>query len=150
MADTNSVQYAKIANAATSYSPNAANESRGKIQVEFFEHTCESESIADTISLCQLPANARVLGIKWASADLSAGSATLAIGDADDADRFVAALDVSSAIAYDDLVLRSPDAVPTTVGFGYEYSATTVLTATVAVAALNTGILAGCVIYVAA
>ena len=150
MADTNSTQYDKVANASTTYSPLAANESRGKIQCEFFQHTCESEGIGDTISLCEVPANARILAIYWASDDLSAGSATLDIGDSGDDDRLVADAAISSAIAYGALTLRSPSTETPDVGFGYEYSAKTVITGTVVTAALNTGKLWGAVVYVAA
>lgn len=150
MASTNSTQYDKIANATATYAPLAANESRGKIQCEFFQHTCESESIANTISLCKVPANSRVLAIFWASEDLSAGAATLAIGDSGDADRLVSAAAVgAAAIAYGPLALRSPTTETPDIGFGYEYATETVIIGTVATAALNTGKLWGAVLYVA-
>ena len=149
MADTNSTQYAKIASAVGTYAPLQPNESRGKVQCEFFQHTCESEGIADNISLCKVPANARVLAIMWASDDLSAGAATLDIGDADDTDRLVADAAVSSALAYAPLTLRTPTTEDPDIGFGYEYTAETVIIGTVVTAALNTGKLWGAVLYVA-
>jgi hypothetical protein len=149
MADTNSTQYAKQVDAPNTYAPLQPNEYLGKVQASFFQHTCESEGIGDTISLCKVPPNARVLAILWASDDLSAGSATLDIGDSGDADRLVADAAISAALAYAPLTLRSPTTETPDVGFGYEYTAETVITGTVVTAALNTGKLWGAVLYVA-
>lgn len=149
MADTNSTQYAKVASANTTYDPLQPNEYLGKVQCSFFQHTCESEGIGDTISLCEVPANARIIRITWASDDLSAGAATLDIGDSGDADRLIEDIDVSSAVAASVQTLRSPSTETPDVGFGYEYTSKTVITATVVAAALNTGKLWGTVEYVA-
>ena len=148
MANSFSTQAEKI-NAPATYGVNKPSEERGRIRSNWFQHTCESEGIGENISLTKLPAGARVVGIKWASDDLSSGSATLAIGDSADTDRLVSSVAVGAgAIGHSHLVLRTPTTETPDIGFGYTYSADTWIIATVATAALNTGKLWGQIEYV--
>ena len=150
MATTYSTQYNNIRNRATAGIQNGTQEFAGKIRTAYFSKTAESEGTASTIFLTKLPSGARVVGIDWCSEDLSAGAATIEIGDASDTDRLVSAFDVgTAAIAAGPRVLRTPDTETSqTIGFGYKYTAETDIIATTAVAALNTARFWGVIQYV--
>lgn len=59
--------------------------------------TIGSESATSTIHIATLPAGAVVHGILASWADVGAATATMHIGDSDDADRYQASLDIATA-----------------------------------------------------
>jgi hypothetical protein len=59
--------------------------------------TIGSESATSTIHIATLPAGAVVHGIIAAWADVGAATATIDIGDSNDADRYATALDIATA-----------------------------------------------------
>lgn len=147
MAD--STQAEKILNLATAGLQLNPNELHGRLRVGYFQHTCESETASSVIRLTRVPAGARIVGLIWASEDLSAGAATLDIGDSSDVDRLIAGLDVgTAALGYSLRALRSPSTETPDVGIGYAYSSETWIQATVNTASLNTGKFWGFLLYV--
>lgn len=159
MASTNSTQYEKYlyqrdgdGSTATDYTPLDPTELAGRLRVAYFQHTCESEAFAtsDTINLTVLPAGARVIDIIFCCEDISAGAATLTIGDSGDPDRLVASFDASGALAprNSTVALRTPTTETPDIGFGYKYTAETVIYATVGGANLDTDNLWGAIFYV--
>jgi len=121
----------------------------GRIRVAFFSHTCESEASGSTIKLTKVPAGARVLAIAFASEDCGNAGATIEIGDSGDTDRLVSAFDIgTAAVAYSFRAMRTPTTETPDIGFGYQYTSATEITATTAVDALNTNNFWGAIFYV--
>jgi len=156
MASTDSVEYAKIAlSGLGDHTPLKPSELGGRERTAFFSHASVAEATADTINLTVLPAGARVVGMRFCCNDMStAGAATLTIGDVGDPDRLVLAFDVGTAAIAERndgavfLGLRTPSLITPDVGFGYTYAAETIITSTVAVAALTVGLMFGTITYV--
>ena len=135
---SDSVQYAKLVDQVENDSLRP-DELHGRVRVAYFEHTTSEEAVAATINLTKLPAGARVVGFLFSAvAAVGDTNATLEIGDSGDSDRLVSDIDVDGAVAINaaSTLLRTPDAVPTTIGFGYRYTSATIITATVRAAAL--------------
>lgn len=147
MATTKTTQFKYIDSTNTGYL--RPDELGGRVRSAFFQKTCESEQVGDTIKLTKLPANARITGILFASEELGSAGASLEIGDSGDTDRLVAAFDVgTAAVAYGLRTLRTPTTESPDLGFGYRTTAEVEITATVSAAALSTRKFWGEILYV--
>lgn len=123
-----SVQYAKL---VTNKYPGLATEFGGRVCPVPFEHTVvsgetggASAGVQDTVNLCLLPLNCKVVGLHlstdniWASGGVNG---TLQIGDSGDDDRYVAAMESYSANGptatdkpYPGLAFAGQNFIPTT------------------------------------
>ena len=103
-------------------------DSHGRVRVMYDTYEASSLANPSTIQLFKIPVDARVIDFKiWH--DALASSTTLAFGDADDPDRFMAAASSASAGIMVPLIGKID-------GFaGYTYSAETVVSLTMAGAA---------------
>jgi len=100
-------------------------DSHGRVRVMYDTYEASSLANPSTIQLFKIPIDARVIDFKiWH--DALASSTTLAFGDADDPDRFMAAAASTSAGIMVPLVALI-DGFP-----GYTYSAETVVSLTMA------------------
>ena len=119
----------------------------GKLRVAWFTHLAAAESTSDVIQLTIVPDGARILGVMLHGLDNGVGT-TLDIGDADDVDRLVDGYVVGTGTFGPEWVTMAlPDAETPTKGWGYKYTARTVITATVLTAALGTAIIYGAIVY---
>ena len=123
---------------STRFTANGANSSRAvappshgphnDLKVHYFEVTFSSAwTSSDTVNLGYVPAGFRVLGTFCGSDDMDSGTTlTWDIGDAGDQDRLVAAQTTgqTNSVAYQ---MRAQG---TNLGFGYKYTADTLITAT--------------------
>ena len=138
MATVSGVNYTKVTTTPVDHI--LPRDAHGRVRVQY--DTYEASSLADpsTIQLFKMPADARVIDFKiWH--DALASSTTLAFGDADDPDRFMAAASSASAGIMIPLIGKID-------GFaGYTYSAETLLSITTGGAAA-TGTIHAYVMYV--
>ena len=138
MATVSGVNYTKITTTPVDHI--LPRDAHGRVRVMY--DTYEASALADpsTIQLFKMPADARVIDFKiWH--DALATSTTLALGDADDTDRFMAAASSASAGIMVPLIGKID-------GFaGYTYSAETVVSLTMAGAAA-TGTIHAYIMYV--
>tara|TARA_R100000049_G_C1940014_1_gene84067 strand:+ start:1126 stop:1548 length:423 start_codon:yes stop_codon:yes gene_type:complete len=138
MATVSGVNYTKITTTPVDHI--LPRDAHGRVRVMY--DTYEASALADpsTIQLFKMPADARVIDFKiWH--DALATSTTLALGDADDPDRFMAAASSASAGIMVPLIGKID-------GFaGYTYSAETVVSLTMAGAAA-TGTIHAYIMYV--
>ena len=138
MATVSGVNYTKITTTPVDHI--LPRDAHGRVRVMY--DTYEASALADpsTIQLFKMPADARVIDFKiWH--DALATSTTLALGDADDPDRFMAAASSASAGIMVPLIGKIDDFA------GYTYSAETVVSLTMAGAAA-TGTIHAYIIYV--
>ncbi|MFA5165581.1 MAG: hypothetical protein WC481_08490 [Candidatus Omnitrophota bacterium] len=78
----------------------------GKVRCMVDTYEAAAVAATKTIQMGQaLPVGAKILGMKVAFDDLSAGGATIDIGDADDDDRYMSAVDVDTAASNSDAIL---------------------------------------------
>lgn len=85
----------------------------GKVRCMVDTYEAAAVAAAKTIQMGQaLPVGAKILGMKLAFDDLSGAGATIDVGDADDADRYMSAVDVATAAGNSDAILVD--------GLGYE------------------------------
>lgn len=122
-----------------------ARDLRGRVVPIYFSHTIvsgetggASAGVQDSVNLCVLPADCRVIGLDFQSQNLwaSAGvNGTLQIGDSGDNDRYMAATELYTAngspLATEGEDKRTDLAWA---GFGYEPSVDTIVYATYKVA----------------
>jgi hypothetical protein len=105
-------------------------------------------SIGDIIELCQVPAGARIIGVTVGTNGLG-GSCAGSIGDAGDDDRLVTSVTLSAS-AQADAAMRNDTSVTTespSLGYGYEYTADTVIYIKLTAASANTGVIRGHIEY---
>ena len=112
-----------------------AKEGYGRLRHIYFSYKTPAASmptVADVVQLCRIPIGARLAGLFVANEALStgAGAAGADFGDSGDADRIVAALSLDAAGGAYVIPRIDTNLVPV-LGVGYEYTAETVLTATV-------------------
>jgi hypothetical protein len=155
MATLSSVQATKINTTLASsntagYSPNPVNEQSGAIRAAYFSYYSGSNmSIGDIIELCQVPAGARIIGVTVGTNGLG-GSCAGSIGDAGDDDRLVTSVTLSAS-AQADAAMRNDTGVTTenpALGYGYEYTADTVICIKLTAASANTGVIRGHIEYI--
>lgn len=158
MPTVRSVQATKVNTtlASTGYTPNPANEQSGKLRVAYFSYAVPNIAgtpglgATDVLELCLVPAGARILGITVTNSALG-GSAAGSIGDAADNDRLVTSVSIASA-AQADVAMRvdstDTDENPA-LGYGYEYTADTVISLymTAATANATAGVIRGHIEY---
>jgi hypothetical protein len=111
------------------------NELGGRLRVAHFAYktpAAGAPAVGEIVQLTRLPKGARVLAIFVQNEALSsaAGTAGADVGDAGDADRFVAAYDMDAAHSVF-LTLRTDTVTPPVLGYGYETTAELTLTMTV-------------------
>ena len=138
MATVQGVNYTKVTTTPVEHI--LPRDAHGRVRVMY--DTYEASSLADpsTIQLFKMPADARVIDFKiWH--DALASSTTLAFGDADDPDRFMAA--AASHVA--GIMVPLIGKIDTFAG--YTYSAETVVSLTMAGAAA-TGTIHAYIMYV--
>ena len=138
MATVTGVNYTKITTTPVDHI--LPRDAHGRVRVMY--DTYEASSLADpsTIQLFKMPADARVIDFKiWH--DALASSTTLALGDADDPDRFMAAAASHAAGIMVPLIGKIDTFA------GYTYSAETVVSLTMAGGAA-TGTIHAYVMYV--
>jgi hypothetical protein len=161
---TSSVQYANYADAIVSGSGfnNRASDQNGKVRCMKFDVEMTAAAAGEVLSLGVIPAGATFLYALLTFEGTS--SLTLDVGDASDADRLVAAADLGSDVPTTGGVLKlfgrldstafgtaGPDgnvSSAVSVGFGYRYTADTVITATTAGATATAGeVIRGAIFY---
>lgn len=78
----------------------------GKVRVNVDSYEAAAVAAGKTIQMGKaLPVGATIVGMFLAFDDLSAAGATVHVGDADDADRYMASIDVATAASCVDAVL---------------------------------------------
>lgn len=133
MATTNSVEYQNILDcAAGARDPNPARDQGGRKRTLAFSKTAAGEGTGDDIALTKVPKGAKITAIRFCSDVIgSAAGTAFTVGDDGDVDRLVATVTVgTSAQAYAGLPLRTPGSAAgatVDVGFGYVYTADTVI-----------------------
>ena len=106
-----------------------ASQSHGRLRVQYDSYEASSLASGSDISVAKLPAGAIVYDIV---VDFDAlGSATIAVGDSADADRYITATSVSSA---GQMSMSQEGAID---GFGYENTAETDILLTTGSAAIT-------------
>ena len=106
-----------------------ASQSHGRLRVQYDSYEASSLASGSDISVAKLPAGAIVYDIVVQFDAL--GSATIAVGDSADADRYITATSVSSA---GQMSMSQEGAID---GFGYENSAETDILLTTGSAAIS-------------
>ena len=86
----------------------------GRIVPVQFQHTVGADTTADTVNLCEIPANCEVVGLD-VSNDACGGTCTMALGDSGSVSRFLAATSVVSAGRINGLLTAGMRYRPTTV-----------------------------------
>ena len=106
-----------------------ASQSHGRLRVQYDSYEASSLASGSDISVAKLPAGAIVYDIVVHFDAL--GSATIAVGDSTDADRYITATSVSSA---GQMAMSKEGAID---GFGYENTAETDILLTTGSAAIS-------------